>query len=76
MAGAERGAEVHGEAEVGGDVDEPVHRNAPARGHEEEPVYLVRERVGAGAGSAERGEVGGESLGGGGEPDGEGGEGR
>lgn len=76
VAGAERGAEVHGEAEVGGDVDEPVDRNAPAWGHEEEPVHLVRERAGAGAGGTERGEVGGERLGGGGEPDGEGGEGR
>lgn len=76
MTGAERAAEIHGEAEVGGEVGEPVHQNAPARGHEEDSVDLIRERVRAGAGGAERGEVGGERLGRGREPDGEGGEGR
>ena len=76
VAGAKRRAEVHGEAEVGGEVDEPVHRNASARGHKEEAVDLGGERVCACAGGAERGKVGGERLGGGSEPDREGGEGR
>jgi len=76
VAGAKRRAEVHGEAEVGGEVDEPAHRNASARGHKEEAVDLGGERACARAGGAERGKVRGERLGGGGEPDCEGGEGR
>lgn len=76
VAGAKRRAEVHGKAEVGGEVDEPVHRNVSARGHEEKAVDLGGERACACAGGAERRKIGGERLGGGGERDREGGEGR
>lgn len=72
---AERGAEVHGEAEVGGEVSELGHQEAMAGGHEEEAVELGSE-PGREFGPAQRGEVVGEGVGGRGERDGEGGEGR
>lgn len=73
VPGAERGAEVHGKAEVWGEVGNLGHREAPVRGQEEETVNLGR-KAGRERGAAERGKVGGKRPRGRGERDGEGGE--
>lgn len=71
---AERGAEVHGEAEIGCEVSNLGHEEAPPGCQKEEAVHLGGEAWRELGGATERGEVGGERLRGGGERDGEGAE--
>lgn len=62
---AERGAEVHGEAEIGCEVSNLGHEEAPPGCQKEEAVHLGGEAWRELGGATERGEVGGERLRGG-----------